>query len=164
MSEEVVSQELTDRERRCLVVVKDYIDRTGAPPSQLELAMEVGGSTNAVMKMLMAIEEKGWVEIQRDGNGKMLPRGIVVVGYTPADSDSHTSNRRKDDSRDPIPLLVDRRFPGKGLRGRLVVGGERTYVELSREIGARLPLDRVPIGQAVTRLGEALLRVEVGKV
>lgn len=68
-------KELTERQAEVLSCVKNFIKQNGYPPTYREIChiMDIG-STNAVHKHLMAIEQKGFVKL---GNSKA--RAINVL-------------------------------------------------------------------------------------
>ncbi|HEX5408098.1 MAG TPA: transcriptional repressor LexA [Pseudonocardiaceae bacterium] len=71
---------LTERQRRVLEVIRDWVDRFGYPPSVREIGEAVGlTSTSSVAHQLRALERKGY--LRRDPN---RPR---AVGVLPPDSD-----------------------------------------------------------------------------
>jgi repressor LexA len=71
---------LTERQRRVLEVIRDWLDRFGYPPSVREIGEAVGlTSTSSVAHQLRALERKGY--LRRDPN---RPR---AVGVLPPDSD-----------------------------------------------------------------------------
>ncbi len=72
---------LTERQRRVLEVIRDWVDRFGYPPSVREIGEAVGlTSTSSVAHQLRALERKGY--LRRDPN---RPR---AVGVLPPDEDS----------------------------------------------------------------------------
>jgi repressor LexA len=72
---------LTERQRRVLEVIRDWLDRFGYPPSVREIGEAVGlTSTSSVAHQLRALERKGY--LRRDPN---RPR---AVGVLPPDPDS----------------------------------------------------------------------------
>jgi repressor LexA len=71
---------LTERQRRVLEVIRDWLDRFGYPPSVREIGEAVGlTSTSSVAHQLRALERKGY--LRRDPN---RPR---AVGVLPPDVD-----------------------------------------------------------------------------
>ncbi|HKN96817.1 MAG TPA: transcriptional repressor LexA [Pseudonocardiaceae bacterium] len=72
---------LTERQRRVLEVIRDWLDRFGYPPSVREIGEAVGlTSTSSVAHQLRALERKGY--LRRDPN---RPR---AVGVLPPDVDA----------------------------------------------------------------------------
>jgi len=61
---------LTDRQEQVLQFVTSYIDNSGYPPSQREIAEHLGISNPGVMKHLEALEKKGF--IKRDSNSRSI--------------------------------------------------------------------------------------------
>ena len=56
--------ELTDRQARVLAFVREHIDRTGYPPTRVDIARELGfRSPNAAEEHLRALERKGAIEM-----------------------------------------------------------------------------------------------------
>jgi repressor LexA len=75
---------LTERQRRVLEVIRDWVDRFGYPPSVREIGEAVGlTSTSSVAHQLRALERKGY--LRRDPN---RPR---AVGVLPPDEDGEDS-------------------------------------------------------------------------
>ncbi len=67
-------QELTSRQQQVLDIITSYIERNGTPPSQREIARELGvNGTLGIMKHLKALEKKGFLN-RREGSS----RGIVL--------------------------------------------------------------------------------------
>ncbi|MBI5484785.1 MAG: transcriptional repressor LexA [Deltaproteobacteria bacterium] len=67
-------QQLTDRQQQVLNIITSYIGRFGTPPSQREIAGELGvNGTLGIMKHLNALEKKGYLN-RREGSS----RGIVL--------------------------------------------------------------------------------------
>jgi len=67
-------QQLTARQQQVLDIITNYIDRFGTPPSQREIARELGvNGTLGIMKHLKALEKKGFLN-RREGSS----RGIVL--------------------------------------------------------------------------------------
>ena len=67
-------EQLTDRQKQVLDIITSYIGRTGCPPSQREIAAELGvNGTLGIMKHLKALERKGYLN-RREGSS----RGIVL--------------------------------------------------------------------------------------
>jgi len=67
-------QQLTARQQQVLDIITNYIDRFGTPPSQREIAGELGvNGTLGIMKHLKALEKKGFLS-RREGSS----RGIVL--------------------------------------------------------------------------------------
>ncbi|HVV23379.1 MAG TPA: transcriptional repressor LexA [Pseudonocardiaceae bacterium] len=94
---------LTERQRRVLEVIRDWLDRFGYPPSVREIGEAVGlTSTSSVAHQLRALERKGY--LRRDPN---RPR---AVGVLPPDDDSEEVSNR------PRPAYVP-------VVGRIAAGG-----------------------------------------
>ncbi len=67
-------QQLTARQQQVLTIITSYIERNGTPPSQREIAGELGvNGTLGIMKHLKALEKKGFLN-RREGSS----RGIVL--------------------------------------------------------------------------------------
>lgn len=67
-------EQLTARQQQVLNIITSYIDRFGTPPSQREIAGELGvNGTLGIMKHLKALEKKGFLS-RREGSS----RGIVL--------------------------------------------------------------------------------------
>ncbi len=65
---------LTARQQQVLNIITSYMDRNGTPPSQREIAAELGvNGTAGIMKHLKALEKKGFLS-RREGSS----RGIVL--------------------------------------------------------------------------------------
>jgi repressor LexA len=95
---------LTERQRRVLEVIRDWLDRFGYPPSVREIGEAVGlTSTSSVAHQLRALERKGY--LRRDPN---RPRAVGVLPPE-ADGDDVASNR-------PRPAYVP-------VVGRIAAGG-----------------------------------------
>jgi repressor LexA len=94
---------LTERQRRVLEVIRDWVDRFGYPPSVREIGEAVGlQSTSSVAHQLRALERKGY--LRRDPN---RPRAVGVL--PPDDAEDDTSGR-------PRPTYVP-------VLGRIAAGG-----------------------------------------
>jgi repressor LexA len=96
---------LTERQRRVLEVIRDWLDRFGYPPSVREIGEAVGlNSTSSVAHQLRSLERMGY--LRRDPN---RPR---AVGVLPPDDDGEhfTGNGR------PKPAYVP-------VLGRIAAGG-----------------------------------------
>ena len=61
---------LTDRQEQALQFITAYIDNSGYPPSQREIASYLGISSPAVIKHLEALAKKGY--IRRDSNSRAI--------------------------------------------------------------------------------------------
>jgi repressor LexA len=95
---------LTERQRRVLEVIRDWLDRFGYPPSVREIGEAVGlTSTSSVAHQLRALERKGY--LRRDPN---RPR---AVGVLPPDEDATELSGAK-----PRPTYVP-------VVGRIAAGG-----------------------------------------
>ncbi|HEX5114030.1 MAG TPA: transcriptional repressor LexA [Pseudonocardiaceae bacterium] len=95
---------LTERQRRVLEVIRDWLDRFGYPPSVREIGEAVGlTSTSSVAHQLRALERKGY--LRRDPN---RPR---AVGVLPPDVDSDELGGNR-----PRPTYVP-------VVGRIAAGG-----------------------------------------
>lgn len=67
-------EQLTDRQKQVLDIITAYIKRNSCPPSQREIAGELGvNGTLGIMKHLKALERKGFLN-RREGSS----RGIVL--------------------------------------------------------------------------------------
>jgi len=65
---------LTVRQQQVLKIITTYMERNGTPPSQREIAAELGvNGTAGIMKHLKALEKKGFLN-RREGSS----RGIVL--------------------------------------------------------------------------------------
>jgi repressor LexA len=96
---------LTERQRRVLEVIRDWLDRFGYPPSVREIGEAVGlTSTSSVAHQLRALERKGY--LRRDPN---RPRAVGVLPPD-ADADDITAGHR------PKPAYVP-------VVGRIAAGG-----------------------------------------
>lgn len=58
-----MAKKLTDKQRAALGVVRGLIRRRGFPPTQSELAAEMGLSVAAVRSHLAALERKGCITV-----------------------------------------------------------------------------------------------------
>jgi repressor LexA len=95
---------LTERQRRVLEVIRDWLDRFGYPPSVREIGEAVGlTSTSSVAHQLRALERKGY--LRRDPN---RPR---AVGVLPPDDDAEDISTTR-----PRPAYVP-------VVGRIAAGG-----------------------------------------
>ncbi len=56
---------LTEKQKSCLDILEHYLERTGVTPSLRETARKLGVSHAAVVQLLKALEEKGY--LQREG-------------------------------------------------------------------------------------------------
>lgn len=85
-------KELTKRQSEVLDVIKDCIDKTGMPPTRVELARILGfRSANAAEEHLKALARKGAIEILSGTS-----RGIRVIG----------GNKKQQAANDPgLPLI-----------------------------------------------------------
>ena len=67
---------LTPLQERCLLLIRDHLQREGQAPTRRELAKLVGQkSTNGVNQILKALQRKGYIELEPPGKS----RNIVVV-------------------------------------------------------------------------------------
>jgi repressor LexA len=95
---------LTERQRRVLDVIRDWVDRYGYPPSVREIGEAVGlTSTSSVAHQLRKLESKGY--LRRDPN---RPRAVGVL--PPDDTGDDPTNPR------PRPAYVP-------VVGRIAAGG-----------------------------------------
>jgi repressor LexA len=95
---------LTERQRRVLEVIRDWVDRFGYPPSVREIGEAVGlTSTSSVAHQLRALERKGY--LRRDPN---RPRAVGVLPPE-VDAEEMAANR-------PRPAYVP-------VVGRIAAGG-----------------------------------------
>ncbi len=83
-------ERLTPRQRQVLELIRDFIDRTGLPPTRAEIAESLGfRSANAAEDHLRALARKGAIEllpgasrgIRITGDG---PEGLPLVGQVAA--------------------------------------------------------------------------------
>jgi repressor LexA len=116
---------LTERQRRVLEVIRDWVERFGYPPSVREIGEAVGlQSTSSVAHQLRTLERKGY--LRRDPN---RPR---AVGVRPPDfdEDGATANR-------PRPAFVP-------VLGRIAAGGPILAEQAVEDI---FPLPREIVGE-----------------
>lgn len=67
-------QQITTRQKQVLEIINEYIEKTGCPPTQREIAGRLGvNGTMGIMKHLKALEKKGFLS-RREGSS----RGIVL--------------------------------------------------------------------------------------
>lgn len=66
---------VTEKQKRVLSFLSDFIDRKGFPPSHREIADHYRSTHRAIQKHLLALEKKGLIRINRD-----QARGIELVG------------------------------------------------------------------------------------
>ncbi len=123
---------LTDRQRRVLEMIEEWIDRRGYPPTVREIGDAVGlNSTSSVAYQLRTLERKGY--LRRSGN---RPR---TVGVLPIDTDpAHgvAAERVGDPGKDEpayVPLL-----------GRIAAGGPILAEEAVEDV---LPLPKNLVGE-----------------
>jgi repressor LexA len=96
---------LTERNRRVLEVIRDWLDRFGYPPSVREIGEAVGlTSTSSVAHQLRALERKGY--LRRDPN---RPRAVGVLAPDADNADELLGAR-------PRPTYVP-------VVGRIAAGG-----------------------------------------
>jgi repressor LexA len=81
-------EKLTQRQQQVLDIVREYIDRTGYPPTRADIAQALGfKSANAAEEHLKALARKGAIEIIAGASrGIRLPEtaGIPIVGRVAA--------------------------------------------------------------------------------
>ena len=69
-------EELTEIQENCLLIVVEYINREGRPPTRRELLKATGQkSTNGVNQILNALEKKGFIRIEP----RRRSRNIIVI-------------------------------------------------------------------------------------
>ncbi len=79
------TEQLTDRQRKVIEVIRDSVQRRGYPPSMREIGEAVGlSSTSSVAHQLMALERKGY--LRRDTS---RPRAYEVQGSAQASSGTY---------------------------------------------------------------------------
>jgi repressor LexA len=116
---------LTERQRRVLEVIRDWLDRFGYPPSVREIGEAVGlTSTSSVAHQLRALERKGY--LRRDPN---RPRAVGVLPPD-ADGDDVAANR-------PKPAYVP-------VVGRIAAGGPILAEQAIEDV---FPLPREIVGE-----------------
>ena len=78
-------QTLTDRQQQVLDIITAYIERHGTPPSQREIARELGvNGTAGIMKHLNALEKKGYLNRrERSSRGIILPQAQSQAASLP---------------------------------------------------------------------------------
>jgi repressor LexA len=74
--------ELTEKQRRLLAYLEDWVARAGRTPSLREAAEELGVSHAAVRQLLGALEEKGY--LRREGRYSRVVRLLNPLGETAA--------------------------------------------------------------------------------
>ena len=130
--EQPESEELPDRQREVLEVIRTWVERFGYPPSVREIGEAVGlTSTSSVSYQLRALEQKGY--LRRDPN---RPRAIGVL---PPDADPAALVAAAVDQAEPtrphptyVPVL-----------GRIAAGGPILAEEAIEDV---FPLPRELVG------------------
>ncbi len=83
-------EKLTARQAQVLELIRDHIERTGFPPTRVDIARELGfRSPNAAEEHLRALARKGAIEMVAGASrGIRLPaqKGIPIVGQVAAGS------------------------------------------------------------------------------
>jgi repressor LexA len=81
-------EDLTNRQRQILELIRSHLQETGFPPTRAEIAAHFGfSSPNAAEEHLRALERKGAIEIlpgASRGLRILLPDGLPVVGRVAA--------------------------------------------------------------------------------
>ncbi|GHJ49688.1 LexA repressor [Catellatospora sp. TT07R-123] len=118
--------ELSSRQRRILIVIKEWVEQYGYPPTVREIGEAVGlVSPSSVAYQLKELERKGF--LRRDPS---RPRAVDV--RTAAEPDDETAVPAR-----PTPVYVP-------LLGRIAAGGPILAEESIEEV---LPLPRELVGQ-----------------
>jgi repressor LexA len=82
-----MTQPLTERQRKILEFITEYLREEGRPPSIPEIALHFGmKSPNGVAKHLAALEAKGYIDRGKGARSIRLPEGTSVdknVNYLP---------------------------------------------------------------------------------
>jgi repressor LexA len=120
---DLAESDLSSRQRRILVVIREWVDQHGYPPTVREIGDAVGlVSPSSVAYQLKELERKGF--LRRD---PARPRAVDVRG--PSDDD--------DGAARPTPAYVP-------LLGRIAAGGP---ILAEQEVEDVLPLPRELVGQ-----------------
>ncbi len=122
---DMAESDLSSRQRRILVVIREWVEQHGYPPTVREIGDAVGlVSPSSVAYQLKELERKGF--LRRDPS---RPRAVDVRG--PSDDDDVTRGAR------PTPAYVP-------LLGRIAAGGPILAEEQVEDV---LPLPRELVGQ-----------------
>ena len=148
------NEDLPERQREVLEVIRTWVERFGYPPSVREIGEAVGlTSTSSVSYQLRALEQKGY--LRRDPN---RPRAIGVL---PPDADPATLAAP--------PPLVDEPDPAQAPRptyvpvlGRIAAGGPILAEEAIEDV---FPLPREIVGDGALFLlrvaGESMINAAI---
>ena len=136
---DVVTADLTARQRRILEFIKDWVERYGYPPSVREIGEAVGlTSPSSVSHQLSSLQHKGF--LRRDPN---RPRAIEIVNPVPAEVDAGPDETGSGDAR-PAPTYVP-------LVGRIAAGGPILAEQAVEDV---FPLPRQLVGDGALFLLE----------
>jgi repressor LexA len=122
---DLAESDLSSRQRRILVVIREWVEQHGYPPTVREIGDAVGlVSPSSVAYQLKELERKGF--LRRDPS---RPRAVDVRG--PSDDDDGMRHAR------PTPAYVP-------LLGRIAAGGP---ILAEEQVEDMLPLPRELVGQ-----------------
>ena len=112
-------QELTDRQRECLLFIVTYIQDNLRPPTLREIGRALGiRSTNGVNDHVLALERKGYVERNETISRGVRPVGLRVVYDPPPGAEAPRSELFP-----PTLLTVEEAEYEEPLHGSLTSGG-----------------------------------------
>jgi len=150
-------QALTARQEQILHTIREFIQRTGIPPTRAELARELGfRSANAAEDHLRALARKGAIELSAGtSRGIRLLDADATAGVTPAEPQSASAQMAAPASTPAAPAT--RMAKGAGAAVAAVANGFDT-------LAARLVLPlvgRVAAGQPILAAEHVSRQVEV---